>query len=131
MENLKSWARRNLFSAAAARRAASASLAAALLGGGAVAFSVASANAGTGPDVRIVTLDFRDGASHSYACVDGKTYSVNAVVEEVHNGCTTRVWLHFATLAPFCISRVSSSETPNNEPAKNLFISSNTALCAP
>jgi hypothetical protein len=114
---------------ATARRIAPASLAVVLLGGGAAGWSAASANAQIRPDVRTVTLDFRDGGNHSYACNEGMTWNVNAVVEEAHNGCTTRVWLHFSTLPAFCISPLHSSATPNTQPAKNAFISSNQANC--
>jgi hypothetical protein len=112
------------------RRAASASLALLLAGGGSAAWSTTVANAQVRPNIRTVTLDFRDGGSHQYNCTDGMYWNVNAVVEEVHNGCTTRVWLHFSSLPAFCISRVSSSGAPNTEPAKNLYISSTSANCS-
>ena len=114
------------------RRTASASLAIMLLGGAGMTLSAASVNAQIRPDVRTATLDFKDGASHSYDCVWGKYWNVNAIVEEAHNGCTVRVWLHFQDPSknkPFCVSPGRPSETPNNVPAVNLYISNNKSAC--
>jgi hypothetical protein len=43
-----------------------------------------------------VTIDYYNGGSYSYACVEGYTYHVGlpAEVEYVDNGCAVRVWLH-------------------------------------
>jgi hypothetical protein len=112
--------------AISARRMVAALLSVTLLNGLAVAWSVASANASA-----TVTLSFLDGDSYQYDCTVGQTWSVNAVVVQVKNGCNTAVWLHqYAnnTGESFCTSAVLSGDPPEYTYA-NLYISSSTASC--
>lgn len=125
-----------------ARRVAAALLSVPLLTGAAVAWPATSANAEVAqasissaktvtPDVSDATLFFKDGNHHAYACDDGKTYSVNATVVQVHNACGTRVWLHKNANdsgTSWCVSKVSSSDPPEIKYA-NLQITSNTRAC--
>jgi len=109
-----------------ARRRAAALLSVTILSGAALAWSATAANAAS-----TVTLYFLDGASHAYDCTDGKTWSVNAKVTQVHNACGTRVWLHQYnnnTGESWCVSKVSSSDPPIIKYA-NLYISGNSAAC--
>jgi hypothetical protein len=107
-------------------RRAAALLSVTLLSCAAVAWSAAPANA-----VSSVTLYFIDGSSHAYACTDGKTWSVDATVWKVENGCGTRVWLHQNnnnTGVSWCINKNTISY-PTEIPYANLYISSNSAAC--
>jgi hypothetical protein len=121
------------------RRFASASLALVLLSGAGIALSAASVNAevtqssgssakATTPDVESVILYFKDGHVYPYGCYPNASYTVNAKVEEAHNGCDTRVWLKGSGVN-WCISPVSASETPNNIVFQTLWISENKEAC--
>jgi hypothetical protein len=123
------------------RRMAAALLSVTLLSG-AAAWSAASANAGIAravsspaktvrPDTATATLRFLDGKSYAYDCTVGKTWSVNATVTQVLNGCTTQVWLHQHsnnTGESWCTSAVLDSDPPEIKYA-NLYISSSTNSC--
>jgi hypothetical protein len=131
--------------AAVRRRIMPLLLAVLLLSGVGMALSGASANAEiaranasststVSPDTSYVTLYFYDGNAYDYACTIGTAWSVGARVNEVLNGCSTRVWLHqYAnnTGISWCTSPHSVSYPPYGVYFANLYISDNPAICPP